>query len=92
MSKDDRDKHPSIQLKQPKLTLENGRCYLQFEFSSDSDKEKFQYVATQNELVVDIPSDWASHLHYLLTNALFEMMASNHGMPKDYYGYESLPF
>lgn len=90
MTLNDKNQHPSVSQKQPGVVIENGRAFIQFAHGGD---QQFQYVATDEGLIIDIPSDWASHLHYLLTQGLFDEMAMNHGMDPDYYGDDaSEPF
>ena len=40
------------------------------------------------DLSVEMNTDEASLLHYLLTQFLFDDLVLNQGMPKDYYGSE----
>jgi hypothetical protein len=83
MTLNDKNQHPSVNQKQPGVVFDDRRCFIQFSHESN---EVFQYVATDEGLIIDIPSDWASHLHYLLTQGLFDEIAMNQGMDPDFYG------
>lgn len=86
MTLNEKNLHPSVSEKQPGVVFEDGRVFIQFAHGGDTRDQQFNYVATDEGLILDIPSDWASHLHYLLTHGLFDEIAMNQGMPEDFYG------
>ena len=89
MTLDDKNSHPSVSQKQPGVVIEDGRIFIQFAHGGATRDQKFNYVATDEGLILDISTEWGAHLHYLLTHGLFDEIAMYQGMPEGYYGDDS---